>query len=94
MAIAHYRLTCSQKPATEQAKDPSPGSRGANSTTAKVLTMPSAALSPASTPLLSCPDGHITFDLEQLSFLHGEAPDTVNPSLWRQAQLNAQHHGL
>ena len=40
------------------------------------------------------PDGHITFDLEQLSFLYGEAPDTVNPSLWRQAQLNAQHHGL
>ena len=27
------------------------------------------------------PDGHITFDLEQLSFLYGEAPDTVNPSL-------------
>ena len=40
------------------------------------------------------PDGHTTFDLEQLSFLDGEAPDTVNPSLWRQAQLNAQHHGL
>ena len=40
------------------------------------------------------PDGHITYDLEQLSFLDGEAPDTVNPSLWRQAQLNAQHHGL
>lgn len=34
------------------------------------------------------------FDLEALSFLDGEAPDTVNPSLWRQAQLNAQHHGL
>lgn len=34
------------------------------------------------------------FDLEALSFLDGESPDTVNPSLWRQAQLNAQHHGL
>ncbi|HIG39895.1 MAG: alkyl sulfatase dimerization domain-containing protein [bacterium] len=34
------------------------------------------------------------FDLEPLSFLQGEAPDTVNPSLWRQAQLNALHHGL
>ncbi|MFT6752472.1 MAG: alkyl sulfatase BDS1-like metallo-beta-lactamase superfamily hydrolase, partial [Candidatus Azotimanducaceae bacterium] len=34
------------------------------------------------------------YDLEGLSFLAGEAPDTVNPSLWRQAQLNAQHHGL
>ena len=40
------------------------------------------------------PNGHITFDLEQLEFLQNEAPATVNPSLWRQAQLNAQHHGL
>ncbi|MEC8482121.1 MAG: alkyl sulfatase dimerization domain-containing protein [Pseudomonadota bacterium] len=39
-------------------------------------------------------DGHITFDLAHMSFLDSEAPDTVNPSLWRQAQLNAQHHGL
>ena len=30
-----------------------------------------------------------------LEFLDGEdAPDTVNPSLWRQARLNARHHGL
>ena len=34
------------------------------------------------------------FDLWGLGFLDGECPDTVNPSLWRQAQLNAQHHGL
>ncbi|MFT4798180.1 MAG: alkyl sulfatase BDS1-like metallo-beta-lactamase superfamily hydrolase, partial [Candidatus Azotimanducaceae bacterium] len=34
------------------------------------------------------------FDLEALSFLNNEAPDTANPSLWRQAQLNANHHGL
>ena len=34
------------------------------------------------------------FDLSQMHFLKGEAPDTVNPSLWRQAQLNAGHHGL
>ena len=34
------------------------------------------------------------YDLEALSFLDADAPDTVNPSLWRQAQLNAQHHGL
>ncbi len=40
------------------------------------------------------PDGHVTYDLEAMSFLDGEAPATVNPSLWRQAQLNAQHHGL
>ncbi len=34
------------------------------------------------------------YDLEAMSFLNDEAPATVNPSLWRQAQLNAQHHGL
>ena len=34
------------------------------------------------------------YDLSQMQFLEGEAPDTVNPSLWRQAQLNAGHHGL
>ncbi len=39
-------------------------------------------------------DGKITYDLSNLSFLEGEAPSTANPSLWRQAQLNALHHGL
>jgi alkyl sulfatase BDS1-like metallo-beta-lactamase superfamily hydrolase len=38
--------------------------------------------------------GKPAYDLEALSFLDDEAPDTVNPSLWRQAQLNAGHHGL
>ena len=32
--------------------------------------------------------------MPRMSFLDEEAPDTVNPSLWRQAQLNAQHNGL
>ena len=50
-----------------------------------------ATLSPIT---ITRPDGHVTYDLESMSFLDGEAPDTVNPSLWRQAQLNAQHHGL
>ncbi len=34
------------------------------------------------------------YDLSNVGFLDDEAPDTANPSLWRQAQLNAQHHGL
>ena len=38
--------------------------------------------------------GRAVFDMSKMGFLDGEAPDTVNPSLWRQAQLNAQHHGL
>ncbi|NOX49166.1 MAG: MBL fold metallo-hydrolase [Gammaproteobacteria bacterium] len=39
-------------------------------------------------------NGNVSYDLSRFNFLEGEAPDTVNPSLWRQAQLNAQHHGL
>lgn len=37
---------------------------------------------------------HAAYDLTTLDFLDGDAPDTVNPSLWRQARLNAHHHGL
>jgi alkyl sulfatase BDS1-like metallo-beta-lactamase superfamily hydrolase len=39
--------------------------------------------------------GNIVWDMDQYSFLDGEGamPGTVNPSLWRQAQLN-NFHGL
>ena len=33
----------------------------------------------------------ISWDLSKSNFVQGEAPETVNPSLWRQAGLNAQH---
>ena len=39
-------------------------------------------------------DGSVAVDLSKFDFLIKEAPPTVNPSLWRQAQLNAQNHGL
>jgi alkyl sulfatase BDS1-like metallo-beta-lactamase superfamily hydrolase len=39
-------------------------------------------------------DGKVVFNLSDLDFLKGEAPETVNPSLWRQAGLNALNHGL
>ncbi|MFE6229467.1 alkyl/aryl-sulfatase [Streptomyces sp. NPDC057854] len=35
--------------------------------------------------------GRVVFDMEQYGFLQGEAPETVHPSLWRQAQLCAVH---
>jgi alkyl sulfatase BDS1-like metallo-beta-lactamase superfamily hydrolase len=38
-------------------------------------------------------DGAVLADFDALAFLQGEAPVTVNPSLWRQARLNA-HVGL
>ncbi len=33
--------------------------------------------------------GAVSYDATQFKFLEGELPDTVNPSLWRQSQLNA-----
>ncbi|MBB1594625.1 alkyl/aryl-sulfatase [Achromobacter sp. UMC46] len=39
-------------------------------------------------------DGKVVWDLGRYHFLEqSDAPDTVNPSLWRQARLN-MHHGL
>ncbi|MBI1375885.1 MAG: MBL fold metallo-hydrolase [Frankiales bacterium] len=33
------------------------------------------------------PDGTVVWDNDSYAFLEGDAPDTVNPSLWRQSQL-------
>jgi alkyl sulfatase BDS1-like metallo-beta-lactamase superfamily hydrolase len=33
--------------------------------------------------------GRVVWDIDQWAFLEGNAPDTVNPSLWRQSRLNA-----
>jgi len=44
-----------------------------------------ATFSPAT---VSGEDGRSVWDLESYAFLEGEAPDTVNPSLWRQGKLN------
>ena len=38
-------------------------------------------------------DGSVVWAIPQFEFLAGDAPETVNPSLWRQSQL-AAHHGL
>ncbi|MCO1335137.1 MBL fold metallo-hydrolase [Microbulbifer sp. OS29] len=39
-------------------------------------------------------EGRQVYGLSQLQFLQGGFRDTVNPSLWRQAQLNALNNGL
>ena len=44
-------------------------------------------------PLITGADGRVVWNNASYAFLDGPAPDEVNPSLWRQAQLNA-HHGL
>jgi alkyl sulfatase BDS1-like metallo-beta-lactamase superfamily hydrolase len=36
-------------------------------------------------------DGRVVWDMDRWSFLAGDAPDTVHPGLWRQAQLTAKH---
>jgi alkyl sulfatase BDS1-like metallo-beta-lactamase superfamily hydrolase len=38
-------------------------------------------------------DGSIVWDMTRYEFAKGDAPETVNPSLWRQAKLN-KIHGL
>ncbi|MBB1158149.1 alkyl/aryl-sulfatase [Amycolatopsis dendrobii] len=37
------------------------------------------------------PNGRVVWDVDAYQFLDGDAPDTVNPSLWRQSQLVAKH---
>jgi alkyl sulfatase BDS1-like metallo-beta-lactamase superfamily hydrolase len=46
------------------------------------------ALDPA---VIKDEDGNIAWDLEAYAFLKEDAPASANPSLWRQAQLNALH---
>ena len=42
-------------------------------------------------PLIRNAAGQVVWDLTAFDFLKGEAPATVNPSLWRQGQLLALH---
>jgi alkyl sulfatase BDS1-like metallo-beta-lactamase superfamily hydrolase len=37
------------------------------------------------------PDGQPIWDTPSYDFIEGDAPTSVNPSLWRQAKLNGQH---
>jgi len=37
------------------------------------------------------PDGRTAWELEPYAFIQGDAPPTVNPSLWRQARLDGEH---
>lgn len=84
-------------PAVTQAKPASKATRAANSAVTKLLDFGDrrdfedaqrgfvAALDPA---VIKGADGRVAWDMEQYAFLDAQAPDTVNPSLWRQAQLN------
>jgi alkyl sulfatase BDS1-like metallo-beta-lactamase superfamily hydrolase len=41
--------------------------------------------------LVHAADGRVVWDSDSYGFLGGEAPDSVNPSLWRQSTLVARH---
>jgi len=42
-------------------------------------------------PVIKHPSGRTAFDLSSYKFLEGPAPQTANPSLWRQAQILTKH---
>ena len=42
-------------------------------------------------PLIRNDSGQVVWSLNRYDFLEGKAPDTANPSLWRQGQLNRMH---
>ncbi len=41
--------------------------------------------------VVTAADGRVVWDLRPYAYLDGDRPDTVHPSLWRQAQLCAKH---
>ena len=41
--------------------------------------------------VIKAADGRVVWDMDCWGFLDGDCPDTVHPSLWRQAQLTAKH---
>ena len=38
---------------------------------------------------ITAADGSVVYDMKQFRFLQQDAPETANPSLWRQSQMNA-----
>jgi len=46
-------------------------------------------LAPPSAAVVEGTDGRVVWDLDAYAFLDTDCPPTANPSLWRQAQLNA-----
>ncbi|NLT05233.1 MAG: MBL fold metallo-hydrolase [Solirubrobacterales bacterium] len=50
-------------------------------------------VAPLSPELVAATDGRVVWDVSAYEFLDGDRPETVNPSLWRQAQL-LRLHGL
>ena len=78
--------------------DVAPATLGANQAVAKAYDLGDrSAFDDAKRGFIAAPSGKVTdtagnviWDFEAFAFVQGEAPATVNPSLWRQALLNNQ----
>ncbi|MGD9839296.1 MAG: alkyl/aryl-sulfatase [Afipia sp.] len=88
-------------PSFAQSKDAEPASRAVNDTFLKTLPFSDRAdfedakrgfIATLPDGVIPGPGGKPAFDTKQYDFLkNDQVPATVNPSLWRQAQLNAIH---
>jgi alkyl sulfatase BDS1-like metallo-beta-lactamase superfamily hydrolase len=88
--------------ASAQPKDAEPATRRANAEVARLLPFGDRAdfddaqrgfIAPLPGDIMSADGRRTIWSMKPYGFETGEAPATVNPSLWRQAQLN-NFHGL
>lgn len=102
-ALIFLALTACSKPAdvSLSASEASPSTLATHAAMAKALPLQDRqdfedaqrGLIAKPTGKIMAADGAVLKDFDAYEFLNGKAPDTVNPSLWRHAQLNA-HIGL
>ena len=100
LAAALVLTGCERSPAAAPAPGGDVTAATAQAQAAFAKTLPPAeaqAFADASRGLVARPqgrivdaDGGVLVDFDAFRFVDGEAPPTVNPSLWRQARLNAQ----
>ncbi len=91
-------LGCSRAPETVSAGAPSAFTRDANAAVAKAQDLADPkSFEDAKRGFIAAPSGQVRdaagkviWDFNSYAFVEGGAPDTVNPSLWRQALLNNQ----
>ncbi len=104
--FAAYGLAaCSEPPVSEAPNAPAAGSptdatRAANAAVADRLPLDDPGdfddaargfLAKIESDAIRNADGGLVWSIAAQAFLTGDAPDTVNPSLWRQSVLAAQH---
>ncbi|MDO8977694.1 MAG: alkyl sulfatase dimerization domain-containing protein [Afipia sp.] len=99
LAAVLFGLPLHSSPSQAQSKDAEPASRAVNDTFLKTLPFGDRAdfedakrgfIATLPDGIIPGPTGKPAFDTKQYDFLKSDqVPATVNPSLWRQAQLNA-----